>query len=139
MAKKTNQEIKVKRSEAEWKDLLPAESYRVLRQGGTEAPFSGTYNLHFESGNYCCKACGEVLFASEAKFNSHCGWPSFDRAIQKGTIKEVLDTSHGMVRTEVRCASCDSHLGHLFPDGPTETGMRYCINSVCLDFRPKEA
>jgi peptide-methionine (R)-S-oxide reductase len=134
MAANANNAPKVTKTEDEWKQLLTDEEYRVLRQAGTERPFTGEYNLHFEAGVYHCKGCNASLFEADSKFNSHCGWPSFDRAISKGSIIEVRDISHGMIRTEVRCASCDSHLGHIFPDGPTSTGMRYCINSVCLTF-----
>lgn len=128
----------VNRSEEEWRALLDDESYRVMRQAGTERPFTGEYNLFFESGTYCCKGCGTPLFTSESKFESGCGWPSFDREIARGTIKEVQDRSHGMIRTEIRCGTCDSHLGHVFPDGPTSTGTRYCVNSVCLKFNPED-
>jgi peptide-methionine (R)-S-oxide reductase len=134
MAANANNVPKVTKTEDEWKQLLTDEEYRVLRQAGTERPFTGEYNLHFEAGVYHCKGCNASLFEADSKFNNHCGWPSFDRAISKGSIIEVRDISHGMIRTEVRCASCDSHLGHIFPDGPTSTGMRYCINSVCLTF-----
>lgn len=128
----------VNRSEEAWREMLDEESYRVMRQSGTERPFSGKYNLFFEKGVYHCKGCGTALFDSRAKFESGCGWPSFDREVVKGTIKEVLDRSHGMIRTEIRCGKCDSHLGHVFPDGPTSTGTRYCVNSVCLTFKAEE-
>lgn len=130
---KENTEFNVNKSEEEWKQLLTDEEYYVLREAGTERPYSGQYNMHFEDGIYSCKACGETLFESDDKFDAHCGWPSFDRAIE-GKIIEKLDTSHGMVRTETLCANCGSHLGHVFEDGPTETGLRYCMNSVSLDF-----
>ena len=129
---------KVSRSDEEWRDRLDAESYRVMREAGTERPFSGKFNLHFDKGNYTCKGCGTVLFDSSSKFDSGCGWPSFDQEIQDGRIKEILDTTHGMVRTEIRCGTCDSHLGHVFNDGPTSTGLRYCVNSVSLDFDPED-
>ena len=135
---KENNEFKVNKTDEEWKDLLSDEAYYVLRQAGTERPYSGQYNMHFEDGIYSCKACGETLFESDAKFDAHCGWPSFDRAIE-GKIIEKLDTSHGMVRTETLCANCGSHLGHVFEDGPTETGLRYCMNSVSLDFEEEDA
>jgi peptide-methionine (R)-S-oxide reductase len=121
-------------SDEAWREKLGDEAFIVMRRGGTERPFSGQYNLFFEKGTYRCRGCGTALFTSDAKFNSHCGWPSFDRAIEAKTILEVPDYSHNMIRTEILCASCDSHLGHVFPDGPTETGTRYCVNSVCLDF-----
>lgn len=129
---------KVQRSEDEWKEMLTDKEYRVMRQAGTEPPFSGEYNLNFDAGKYMCKGCGTVLFDASSKFESHCGWPSFDREIEKGLIKENLDTSHGMVRTEILCSVCDSHLGHVFPDGPTETGQRYCVNSISLNFEKED-
>lgn len=122
------------KSEEDWKNTLSKEEYRVLRQGGTEFPHTGKYNLHFEEGQYRCKACNTPLFKSDNKFSSGCGWPSFDQALE-GAIEYLRDTSHGMIRTETRCANCGSHLGHVFDDGPRETtGQRYCINSVCLTF-----
>jgi peptide-methionine (R)-S-oxide reductase len=120
-------------NEQEWKDKLTPEQYAVLRQKGTEAPFSGKLLHEERDGMFKCAACGNPLFASDAKFDSGTGWPSFDQALP-GAVKEVVDTSHGMQRTEVVCAQCGSHLGHLFDDGPTATGQRYCLNSVCLDF-----
>jgi len=131
---KQEMDFKVKKSEEQWKKELTPEQFFVLRQQGTERPFTGEYNLHFEEGVYNCAACGAELFSSEAKFESHCGWPSFDKALGKNTVIEKLDKSHGMVRTEIVCANCGGHLGHVFNDGPTETGMRYCINSVSLGF-----
>lgn len=128
----------VQKTEEEWKAALSPEEYYVLRQQGTERPFTGTYNLHFENGDYHCKACNAKLFESGHKFESGCGWPSFDQAVP-GAIEYLRDTSHGMIRTETRCANCGSHLGHVFDDGPAETtGQRYCINSVSIDFEPKE-
>lgn len=120
-------------TEAYWKEKLSEESYRILREKGTEPPFSGEYNLHFEKGSYQCKACNNPLFLSEQKFDSGCGWPSFDDAIE-GSIKTILDKSHGMIRTEIVCNDCGGHLGHIFNDGPTETGQRYCVNSLSIDF-----
>lgn len=125
--------FKVNKSEAEWKEILSPEEYYVLREAGTERPHTGKYNLHFEDGTYVCNACGEKLFESGTKFDGHCGWPSFDKAI-KGKVTEKLDRSHGMTRMEILCANCGSHLGHVFNDGPTETGLRYCVNSLSLDF-----
>lgn len=127
-------DFKVQKSEEEWQKELSPEEFKVLREAGTERPFTGKYNMHFDEGVYKCAACDARLFDSEAKFESHCGWPSFDKALSKNTIVEKLDKSHGMTRTEILCANCGSHLGHVFNDGPTETGLRYCINSVSLDF-----
>lgn len=122
------------KTEEDWRNQLTKEEYRVLRKGGTEFPHTGKYNLHFENGHYSCKACNTPLFKSDNKFSSGCGWPSFDLAIE-GAIEYLRDTSHGMIRTETKCANCGSHLGHVFDDGPRETtGQRYCINSVCLNF-----
>lgn len=125
---------KLSQTEAEWKRQLAPEAYRVMRQKGTEAPFSGKYNTLFKDGVYRCKGCGQPLFDSEGKFDAHCGWPAFDRAIAGGRIVEKPDTSHGMVRTEISCGRCGAHLGHVFDDGPTQTGLRYCVNSVSLQF-----
>lgn len=126
----------VQKTEEEWKQQLSAEEYYVLRQKGTERPHTGQYNLHFEDGDYHCKACNATLFKSDHKFESGCGWPSFDQAVE-GAIEYIRDTSHGMIRTETLCANCGSHLGHVFNDGPRETtGQRYCINSVSIDFDP---
>lgn len=125
----------ITKTEEEWKQQLSPEQYRVLREKGTERPFIGKFYLHEEKGIYTCAACGNELFASNMKFNSSCGWPSFDKEIAGGKIKTKRDLSHGMIRTEIMCAKCGSHLGHLFDDGPTETGMRYCVNSVSLDFK----
>ena len=121
-------------SDKYWKENLSEESYSILREKGTEPPFSGKYNLHFENGYYLCKACENPLFKSGQKFDSGCGWPSFDDAI-KGSVKNVLDKSHGMIRTEIVCNNCGGHLGHVFNDGPTETGQRYCVNSLSVDFK----
>lgn len=119
-------------NEEDIKKKLTPEEYQVLRQKGTEAPFSGKLLHDRRDGTYTCKVCGSKLFSSDAKFDSGTGWPSFDQALP-GAIKEIVDTSHGMARTEITCATCGSHLGHVFNDGPTKTGMRYCLNSVCLD------
>jgi len=128
------------KTEAEWKKTLTEEQYYVLREKGTERPFTGQYNLHFEKGIYKCAGCGYELFTSDQKFESHCGWPSFDNEIGTGDrIKKIKDMTLGMVRTEIVCARCNGHLGHIFDDGPTKTGMRYCINSVSIDFKPEKA
>lgn len=126
----------IEHSEAEWRERLSEEQYRVLRQKGTEAPHSGKYNLHFQNGEYHCAACNAKLFESNQKFESNCGWPSFDDAIE-GSIEYVQDRSHGMVRTEILCANCGSHLGHVFDDGPSETGQRFCVNSASIEFESK--
>lgn len=120
----------------EWKSKLTDEQYRVLREKGTEAPHSGKYNLHFENGEYCCAGCGTKLFESNSKFESGCGWPSFDQAIENA-VEYKKDNSFGMIRTEIVCANCGGHLGHVFDDGPTKTGQRYCVNSASLDFEEK--
>jgi peptide-methionine (R)-S-oxide reductase len=119
-------------SDEELKKTLTPDEYHVLREKGTEAPFSGSLLHEKSNGMYTCKVCGTELFSSEAKFDSGTGWPSFDEALP-GSVTLVEDTTHGMTRTEVVCATCGSHLGHVFDDGPTSTGKRYCLNSVCLD------
>jgi peptide-methionine (R)-S-oxide reductase len=133
------EEGKVMRTEQEWKQLLTAEQYRVLRMKGTERPFVNKYDKHFKPGVYACAACGQELFSSETKFNSGCGWPAFYAAKAGDRVTLTRDLSLGMVRTEVCCARCGSHLGHIFDDAPqTPTGQRYCINSVSLKFIPAE-
>lgn len=122
-------------TEDEWRKKLSPERYHVLREAGTERPFTGEYDKHFEQGEYVCAGCGTVLFESDAKYDSGCGWPAFTRPSDDQTVEERRDTSHGMIRTEVLCAKCGGHLGHVFPDGPPEQGgMRYCINSAALQF-----
>lgn len=111
--------------------------YAVTRLAHTEPPFTGRYWNHWETGVYNCVCCGAPLFASEHKFDAGCGWPSYDREAVKGNVAEVRDTSHGMIRTEILCAHCQAHLGHVFPDGPTETGLRYCVNSASVRFEPE--
>lgn len=129
----------VQKTEEEWKKILSPEQFYVLRQKGTERPFTGKFVHHKDKGVYTCAACGAELFASDQKFDSHCGWPSFFDELKGGKIKTVVDNSHGMVRTEIMCAKCGGHLGHVFDDGPNPTGLRYCVNSVSLDFKSKDS
>lgn len=127
---------KLEKTDTEWKKVLTEEQYAVLREKATERPFTGEYYKHFEKGVYVCAACGNPLFKSDAKFDSSCGWPSFDQAIEKSVIYKE-DNSHGMNRTEVMCANCGGHLGHVFDDGPKETtGNRFCTNSISIKFIP---
>lgn len=128
---------KVDRADAEWRSNLTPEQYRILRQGGTEPPGSGALLHVKDKGEFRCAACGEPLFSSETKYESGSGWPSFTAPASPGAVEELTDTSHGMVRTEVRCARCEGHLGHVFPDGPGPEGLRYCINSGALEFDKK--
>ena len=127
---------RVTKTDQEWRALLTPEQYRVLRQKGTERPFSGQYDGVKDDGSYVCAGCGQTLFASDTKFDSGCGWPSFYDAVP-GTVEMHDDRSHGMRRVEVTCARCGGHLGHVFPDGPRPTGQRFCINSASLGFRPQ--
>lgn len=134
----TKEVFPITKTDAEWKKELTDEQYHVLREKGTERPFTGKYDDHFEKGRYVCAACGNVLFTSDSKFKSDCGWPSFDRAI-KGSVIYKEDNSLGMQRTEVMCAKCGGHLGHVFDDGPQNTtGQRYCTNSVSIEFIPEK-
>jgi peptide-methionine (R)-S-oxide reductase len=128
---------KIQLTDAEWRERLTPEQYSVLRQGGTERAFAGALDANKASGLYMCAGCGTPLFASDHKFDSGSGWPSYTAPVSDAAVDEHRDTSHGMVRIEVRCAKCEGHLGHVFPDGPGPEGLRYCINSASLDFEPK--
>ncbi len=128
----------MKTTEEEWKEKLTPEQYEVLRNKGTEAPYSGKYVSTTADGTYVCAACGTPLFSSKDKYDAGCGWPSFTAALEEKRIIEKEDRSAGMVRTEILCAHCGGHLGHVFNDGPKPGGLRYCVNSVSLDFKPAE-
>lgn len=129
---------KLQLDEAEWREKLSPEQYHILRQAGTERAFTGKYEKNKDAGLYKCAGCGAPLFSSDTKYDSGSGWPSYYQPVEDAAVEEISDRSHGMARTEVRCARCEGHLGHVFPDGPAPTGLRYCINSASLDFDPKE-
>ena len=128
---------KIKKTDAEWREQLTPEQYRIARQKGTEMAFTGEYYKTKTPGTYLCVACGHELFSSDTKYESGSGWPSFYQPLQKDAVETVDDSSHGMTRTEVVCGRCGSHLGHVFPDGPRPTGLRYCMNSASLKLQPK--
>ncbi|MBT4903611.1 MAG: peptide-methionine (R)-S-oxide reductase MsrB [Flavobacteriaceae bacterium] len=125
------------KSEDAWRKLLSQEEYRVLREQGTEYPHSGAYNSHYEKGTYNCRGCNQPLYVSDSKFDSGCGWPSYDQSIE-GAIEYRKDSSHGMVRVEIVCSNCGGHQGHVFDDGPTASGKRYCVNSASISFEAKK-
>ena len=131
-----NKKYLIEKTDKDWKTKLSPEEFKILRQKGTEFPFTGKYNDHYEEGTYLCKGCATPLYKSESKFDSHCGWPSYDSAIE-GSLELISDYSAGMIRTEIVCSNCGGHQGHVFNDGPTNTGLRYCVNSASIDFKKK--
>jgi peptide-methionine (R)-S-oxide reductase len=135
MNEKNNPDYEVEKSEEEWRQILSPVEFKILREKGTEYAFTGEFFNHKEKGTYTCAGCGNELFTSNSKYDSGCGWPSFYEPLNKEKIGEFEDRSHGMVRTEIVCNKCGGHLGHVFPDGPKPTGLRYCVNSASLDFK----
>ena len=133
----SNKVYPVNKTEAEWQEQLSPEEFHILRQKGTERPFAGIFNEHYEKGTYKCKGCGQALYESTSKFDSHCGWPSYDAALA-GALEFIKDNTHGMLRTEIVCSQCGGHQGHVFNDGPTPTGERYCVNAASIDFAKEE-
>lgn len=127
----------IQKSDAEWREQLTPEQYQVTRKHGTERPFTGPFWDSFQPGTYSCVCCDNPLFVSDTKFDAGCGWPSFFKAVSEDAIVEIEDKSLFMVRTEIRCAKCDAHLGHVFPDGPKPTGLRYCLNGTAMNFTPE--
>jgi peptide-methionine (R)-S-oxide reductase len=136
MSDNDKHDYKVQKSEAEWKAQLDPMQFEVARHAATERPFSGKYWDHWDDGQYKCIGCGTPLFKSDTKFDAGCGWPSYYEPVNSEVIERIVDKTHGMVRVEVRCNNCGSHLGHVFPDGPEPTGERFCINSAAIDFQP---
>lgn len=137
MSDSDHKEYKVKKSDAEWRTQLDPMQFEVARHAATERPFSGKYWDHWSDGNYNCAGCGTPLFKSDTKFDAGCGWPSYFEPVNSEVIERISDDTHGMVRVEVRCNNCGSHLGHVFEDGPQPTGERFCINSAAINFAPK--
>ena len=131
-----NRKYKIEKTDKYWKTKLNPDEFKILREKGTELPFTGKFNDHFKEGTYVCKGCATPLYKSESKFDSHCGWPSYDSAIE-GSLELIPDSSAGMLRTEIICSNCGGHQGHVFNDGPTQTGLRYCVNSASIDFKKK--
>ena len=132
-----NNSYPINKTEDAWRKLLSKEEYRILREQGTEQPHSGEYNIHYENGTYNCRGCNQPLYASDSKFDSGCGWPSYDQSIE-GAIEYRKDATHGMVRVEIVCSNCGGHQGHVFEDGPTASGKRYCVNSASINFEAKK-